>query len=104
MSSHIPTDQEMPEKTLKALRGSIKKWEGIVAGTEEDHGEDNCPLCKLFLRKNCDGCPVFDRTGSEGCYDTPYRETLKAVSKEEYNRHALAELDFLRSLLPENVT
>lgn len=90
----------MDAKTLKALRGSIKKWEGIVAGTMEDYGEDNCPLCKLFLKQNCEGCPVYARTHHEGCYETPYRETLKADGKEEYDRLAQAELDFLKSLLP----
>lgn len=100
----MTTDQKMPAKTLKALRGSIAKWEGIVAGTIEDYGEDNCPLCKLFLKKNCEGCPVYARTHHEGCWETPYRATLEADSKEEYDRLAQAELDFLKSLLPKDAT
>lgn len=91
----------MDAKTLKALHGSIAKWEGIVAGTMDDRGEDNCPLCKLFLKKNCEGCPVFEKTLEEGCHGTPYRQTLRAKSTEEYDSHAQAELDFLKSLLPK---
>jgi len=41
----------MDEKTLAALRGSISKWEGIVAGTMQDSGASNCPLCKKFRKK-----------------------------------------------------
>jgi hypothetical protein len=40
----------MDEKTLEALKGSIRKWEAIVDGTGEDDGADNCPLCHMFAR------------------------------------------------------
>ena len=39
----------MNRKTLTALKGSIKKWEKIVAGTGSDNGYQNCPLCALFV-------------------------------------------------------
>lgn len=91
----------MNEETLEALKGSIRKWEGIVAGTEVDHGEENCPLCEMFILKNCRGCPVYDRTGEEGCYGTPYRQTLRlGHDSVRYKKAAQAEVDFLRSLLP----
>jgi len=48
----------MDAKTLKALKGSIKKWEKIIAGTGVDKGGDNCPLCKA-CGWNCRDCPVM---------------------------------------------
>lgn len=66
--------ETMDAETLKALKGSIKKWRGIVAGTEIDHGSDNCPLCQLFVERteSCRGCPVQERTGRNYCHRTPY--------------------------------
>lgn len=103
----------MDEKTLTALQGSIKKWEEIVAGTATDEGEDNCPLCQLFLWQAkqawCTGCPVAEHAKEPGCNGTPYRTWADhhvkngnafKVSDEETKGLAQAELDFLRSLLP----
>ena len=90
----------MDKRTLTVLKGSIKKWEGIVAGTIEDKGIENCPLCKEFYDDDCEGCPVADRTGQIHCLGSPYEEyCLGSNSKQQ---SAQAELDFLRSLLPEN--
>lgn len=102
----------MDDKTLAALRGSIVKWEAIVAGTGEDHGADNCPLCRMFLYSDdglCSGCPVADRTGEIGCAGSPYEawdETnIRGTVKTEADRAlAQAELDFLRSLLPDGMS
>jgi hypothetical protein len=63
----------MDNQTLAALKGSIRKWENIAAGTGVDKGVFNCPLCKLFGATHGDP------------------ERIAA---------AQAELDFLRSLLP----
>lgn len=99
----------MDAVTLKALKGSIKKWELIVAGKGADDGVANCPLCVEFLsgRGSCDECPV-----GEGCCGTPY----DAWSEVHYARKhplpflindddsaiaAVLELEYLRSLLPE---
>jgi len=105
----------MKVKTLKALKGSIVKWEKIVAGTGTDDGCSNCPLCVLFHDSSdegimCEGCPVRGRTGRDGCSDTPYDDwydTKLAMEDVESNglthkqtRIAQAELDFLKSLLP----
>ena len=102
----------MNAATLKALNGSITKWRKIVAGTGEDRGGANCPLCKLFNSpsspKGCDGCPVREKTGSAWCRGSPYQAWLAtnagksegtAITKHE---RALAqkELDFLISLRP----
>lgn len=107
---------EMDDEALCLLEGSIEKWEAIVAGTGEDHGTDNCDLCAGFHDLDCDGCPVAAKTGLKGCRRTPYTlwDTHMRVAHEDGNRKvagcaecdrlAQAELDFLRSLLPDAET
>lgn len=111
---------KMDERTLIALRGSIEKWEKIVAGTGEDLLADNCPLCKLFTDDEdavvlCNGCPVRDASGFSCCVGTPWQKWDRNVGRWDQHQHrwtrfadtpelvalAQAELDFLRSLLPE---
>lgn len=106
----------MDAKTLAALRGSIAKWEGIVAGEIEDNGGDNCPLCQMFNpnprpstmseAQACLGCPVRDRSGEKYCRDTPYADIEDVgeeygENSEEYQEVAQRELKFLKSLLPQ---
>lgn len=101
----------MNYKTLKALRGSIKKWEGIVAGTKEDQGPSNCPLCTMFYWQDndCQGCPVMERTGKPYCAGTPHllweRSFKLSQPMKPYNdrtfRLAKKELAFLKTLLPK---
>jgi hypothetical protein len=95
----------MDEKTLTALRGSIAKWEAIVAGTGTDRGAENCPLCHLFIKDGCQGCPVLERSKQSGCKGTPYEDYIHAYYYEDRKSRmiegAKAELAFLRSLLPE---
>jgi len=95
----------MDKQTLKALKGSIKKWQKIVDGTGTDKGVDNCPLCELFWYSPnfCDGCPVAERTGRPECEGTPYRDYRHAVADEDGESpktYAVKELEFLKSLLP----
>lgn len=102
---------QMTPATLKALRGSIKKWEKIVDGTGCDLGSHNCPLCKLFLTDDgCEGCPVSEKTGKPDCRGSPYIKwtlihqgwwPLYADMPKE-RAAAKAELNFLKSLLPKN--
>src|SRR5512143_84988 len=104
------------EKTLKALQGSIKKWEDILTGKIPDKGNKNCPLCKMFLNhksldsdNDCLGCPVRKATGEAHCTDSPYTtkwamahdtEGLEDFAmNDEQVLAAREELDFLRSLL-----
>lgn len=112
----------MTPETLTALRGSIVKWRGIVAGTTEDMGTENCPLCALFYGDHgtCVGCPVSEATSATCCGGTPYDRwsdywapsaesnwDLKHVPLEqldEIRALAQAELDFLISLLPKGET
>jgi hypothetical protein len=110
------------ERTITALKGSIEKWQAIVNGTGHDDGVVNCPLCQAFKYK-CVGCPVFNKTGSRYCSGTPYNDwsdydpseeelleltpeqreakSLDKVFNAESKRLAQAELDFLKSLLPQ---
>lgn len=95
----------MDAKTLKALKGSIKKWEAIVAGTGIDAGSINCPLCGLFYHNDCLGCPVSEKTQQELCMGSPYDEYSnlwngECTTDEELRDAAKKELDFLKSLRP----
>jgi hypothetical protein len=111
----------MDAKTLEALKGSIAHWEknaqaghpyGFSVKTED------CPLCDMFINNEtrCSGCPVMARTGSRLCADSPYDAARWAMhSWREYDgtesdygglmeaahKAAQAEVDFLKSLLPE---
>lgn len=110
----------MDENTLAALRGSIAKWQAIVDGTGEDLGGDNCALCEEFYEdlygNPCANCPVSQKTGKSDCQDTPFNEWVhdqtrrldnhffpRKVFDEKSKHYAQAELDFLKSLLPEEV-
>ena len=99
----------MNRKTLKALKGSIEKWEDIVAGTGHDDGAENCPLCQLFIRNECVGCPVFEKTRMRECQGTPYQRWVRylgfaptwTAGTLRQKAAAKAELKFLKSLLPK---
>lgn len=102
----------MDDRTLTALKGSIEKWEKIVEGMGIDRGVSNCPLCRLFntYESMCKGCPVYERTKKRACGGTPYNDWVRARWDAGLARRAetpalmaaaKAELDFLRSLLPE---
>jgi hypothetical protein len=104
----------MDKAALKALKGSIRKWERIVAGDGGDDGAADCPLCREFrfgAEFDCVGCPVMAESGLPYCSGTPYTGwmqyhdglarafPLNASTGEEIML-AQAELDFLRGLLP----
>jgi len=109
----------MTPSTLKALKGSIEKWEAIAAGTGEDLGPENCALCKRFFRRDCSGCPVKMRTGMECCEGSPYEDwgALRSPDVSIRNRNfrtegrkavsvkakevARKEVAFLKALLPK---
>ena len=108
---------DMNQKTIKALKGSIVKWEKIVDGTGIDEGGDNCPLC-ILVDFECNFCPVFNKTGKIVCNGTPYVKWVNhhvnhklsyrnrdcpEVECKICERHAKAEVEFLKSLLPAGV-
>lgn len=100
----------MDKQALKALKGSIKKWRGVIDKSVEDKGPDNCPLCMLFRIRNrntmCKGCPVAKRTHAQGCRKTPYEDlddhyVSRCIGCPLCDYLAKKELDFLKSLLPK---
>lgn len=97
----------MTPKAKKALAGSIRKWEGIVAGDTESLGDQNCPLCKLYNTDDgCDGCPVKASTGKDWCSGSPHTYWLRVTRNNPHGyaqtplerRAALKMLRFLESL------
>lgn len=110
----------MDAETLAALKGSIKKWEEIVCHDGVDDGTANCPLCQKFRigYARCLQCPVYKCMGISGCRGTPYIPWYDAIWRYKYDvigtinaphiaytdelaELAKKELEFLRSLLPE---
>jgi hypothetical protein len=80
-------ENPMDARTLEALKGSIAKWEAIVAGTGKDDGYFNCPLCKLFNDQgddedDCVKCPVFIRVRARYCENSPYYAYRDAIGTE----------------------
>jgi hypothetical protein len=100
----------MNDKTLKALHGSIAKWEAIVNGTGIDQGTINCPLCRLYHPSHretpgdgCEGCPIRNATGVDFCDDTPHSDYAECIYNNQNLRaleFAKQELLFLKSLVP----
>lgn len=112
----------MDQKTLGALRASIAKWEQNVKAESPEQielGPFNCPLCLLFWGEDCNGCPAKEKTSKCGCDRTPYNKAHNtyddwissyglgassesvATNKAKWRKAAQAEVDFLKSLLPE---
>lgn len=106
----------MDRVTLKALKGSIAKWEKLASGKGTDWGGGNCPLCKLFAKgkgPKCAGCPVMASTGQSQCDRTPYYDFRSSAttrtpfsgpwkpSTKTAQFHAWRMLKFLQSLLPK---
>jgi hypothetical protein len=109
----------MEKETLKALKGSIKKWEKIEGSTRcLDKGHNNCPLCILFMGAylpNCSECPVVKKTREQNCWQSPYEQW--SAHQDEVHRYAptsrrhkdcptclelaTKERKFLESLLPK---
>lgn len=112
----------MTPKTLKALKGSIKKWNKVILGAPEA-GTDDCPLCQIFNNDPvmrgvapCKGCPVREKTGLPFCGGTSYREWYLTSAKQKYKngsykniisqngegrKAALKMYNFLAQLLPK---
>lgn len=104
----------MDERTLTALKASIKHWEENVAAEAPDDaktGPDHCALCSQFYwdGNRCAGCPVAERVGKPTCRNPEYDKAVGAFmswskgkgTREEWRAAAQKELDFLKSLLPE---
>lgn len=111
----------MDAKTLKALKGSIKKWKKIERSTRcLDKQAQNCSLCLLvglkMGRYNCESCLIYKKTEERGCFGTPYEDWQdhQNVNHEEFKWYhrakdcptcldlATKEREFLESLLPKD--
>jgi hypothetical protein len=109
--------ESLRDRQIEALKGSIKKWEEIVAGTGVDKGTENCPCCEaFFLTENdktycCAECPVYLASGASGCSNTPYTDWAEytndldscdcTVYDEESKQLAIAELEYLKQVLAD---
>ncbi|MDO6966935.1 hypothetical protein [Rhizobium alvei] len=97
----------MDERTLEALKASIANWERnakVEKMEDAKLGVINCPLCNMFWLDDCKGCPVAKNTGTRLCAKTPYHDAedeLENGNIESFRKAALAEVEFLKSLLPE---
>ena len=102
------------KRKLKALQGSIEKWEKIVDGTGLDFSSENCPLCQIYYY--CRSCPIEQTTGKRECGGTPWydwnlhhfekhRDSCPHISQTiecpTCKKLAKKELAFLKSLLPK---
>lgn len=95
----------MNSVTFNALLDSIKHWQGLVSGEEDEIGRYTCPLCLLFNNgrtpylSTCIGCPIFEDTGLKGCDETPYPECeLMGTNHPFFKEKAKLELAYLENL------
>ena len=97
----------MSPETLTALQASIKHWEKnsqIESIDDAKCGTSHCALCQRFYHKGCYGCPIAAKTGRDSCDGTPYVKANTAYNQEDlvaFKKAAQAEIEFLRSLLPQ---
>lgn len=97
----------MDAKTLEALKASIAKWERNAEVKDIEDAKTSimsCPLCLLFFDQKCYWCPVYSRTTETACKETPYYDAANARDRsdiEAFRTAARAEVEFLKSLLPE---
>jgi hypothetical protein len=113
----------MDAKTRDALERSIAAWEAKAKKQffhEVSTAASDCPLCVIYLlsARGCKGCPIQksgerDGVSRSGCENTPYPEFYSEKVRAVYShdiavkitkkgrRLIQAEIDFLKSLLPE---
>lgn len=105
----------MNRKTLSALEDSITHWEEMLRDPDASEPDSrNCALCGLFFHHDCRACPVMAESGQRACRGTPYKHTAtlhnNAVGNERIGHFdakqwcwaATAEIEFLKSLLPQS--
>jgi len=100
----VTTNTFTLQEQIHTLKESIKKWEGIVAGTMEDDGINNCACCAKFFfflayEHCCYYCPIAWFSGAKGCNATPYIEFCDAEDAFGEGSAARAELAYLQEVL-----
>jgi hypothetical protein len=111
----------MTPETRAALEQSIVHHERMLEdkayAAESGLGADACALCREYYADRCRGCPIPGRVGAGYCHRTPYG-TLRDANVTWYGAYERgsedepafwakrqeaerAEIEFLRSLLPE---
>jgi hypothetical protein len=94
------------EMQVKALEGSIEKWQGVFDGKLSDEKGSNCPLC--LLNKCCYDCILVTHGWSRlQCQNTPYIAWHDHITDDgilgrrantpERQELAMKELEYLRS-------
>lgn len=106
---------DMTPEILAALKASIEKWERNLAYAKTGDldkmrifGKD-CPLCQLLTiddhsEPECERCPVMQKTGLAVCEESPWHKVARARHMRNHKGTVTAtqaEIDFLRSLLPD---
>lgn len=92
------------EAKLRALKGSIRKWERVVAG--EDEGSLSCHCCLLAGALPCGTACLIGEDSGSACSATPYNAwdeatpcgMAKVANTPELKALAQAELDYLEDL------
>ena len=65
------------DRQIKAIEGSIRKWEIILYEDGCDNGTATCACCRAF---HCNSCPInIFVKGSGGCDGTPYIDWFRYV-------------------------
>ena len=71
---------KISKEQMRALDGSIEKWNQIRNRQEVDRGRSNCPLCQLYNNskqyEQCKRCVVYLDTGARFCEKSPYEAWL----------------------------
>jgi hypothetical protein len=104
----------MNGRTKEALLGSILKWQKVLNRTGLEESASNCPLCQLFHSNDCNSCPVKKAAKARFCDKTPFIDWYAACDNDAatnldikltraQREAAKAELNFLLSLLPEDM-
>lgn len=72
----------MTQKVVKALEGSICKWNDVGMGFGKENGYEDCPLCTLFyISHDCYGCPISTEMRMAYCEGTPYVQWQRMWTK-----------------------
>ena len=86
---------------MRNLDRSIRKWERIVDGKDEDKRGDNCACCIAYYRigNRCGLCPVKLYTSETSCDGTPWRSWARYMVECEIDVDVWVPFDKKSKLL-----